>query len=68
MTRERGPSRCIDVVLDIVHAEAPVKLCRPPMASREHGRMLAFASFHGFIWRNVGKVEIDHIEFPISPS
>src|SRR5918993_4285442 len=25
-------------------------LCRPPMASPESGRMLAFASLQGFIW------------------
>ena len=31
-------------------AETPGKPCRPPMASPEPGRMLAFAPFHGFIW------------------
>jgi hypothetical protein len=30
-------------------AEAPGKLRRPPMASPEPGRMLAFAPFQGFI-------------------
>ena len=30
-------------------AEAPGKLFRPPMASSEPGRMLAFAPFPGFI-------------------
>ena len=30
-------------------ARAPGKLCRPPMASSEPGRMIAFAPFQGFI-------------------
>jgi len=29
---------------------APGKLCRPPMASPEPGRMIAFASFQWLIW------------------
>ena len=31
-------------------AEAPGKLRRPPLASPESGRMLAFAPVQGFIW------------------
>ena len=30
-------------------AEAPGKLCRPPMASPEPGRMLAFPPFQGHL-------------------
>jgi hypothetical protein len=33
------------IVLDVGHGGAMGKLCRPPMASTEPGRMLAFPPF-----------------------
>jgi hypothetical protein len=49
MTRERAKSMHQRSFWISGTAEAPGKLRRPPMASSEPGRMLAFAPFHGFI-------------------
>lgn len=57
MARERAKS-----------AEAPGKLCRPPHGfpgTRQNASVCIVPRVH---LENVGKVEIDHIEFPISPS
>jgi hypothetical protein len=37
------------VVREVVHGGSDGKLCRPPMASPEPGRMIAFPPFQGFI-------------------
>jgi hypothetical protein len=50
MTRERAKSLDHTSYGRFCTAEAPGKLCRPAMASPEHGRMLAFAPSQGFIW------------------
>ena len=49
MTRERAKSMDQTSFWTLGTAEAPGKLRRPPMASPEPGRMLAFAPFQGFI-------------------
>ena len=49
MTRERAKSMDQTSFWTSGTAEAPGKLRRPPMASPEPGRMLAFAPFQGII-------------------
>ena len=49
MARERAKSMDQRSFWTVDAAGAPGKLCRPPMASPEPGRMLAFAPFQGFI-------------------
>src|SRR4029450_2428404 len=49
MTRERAKSMDQRSFGRSCTAEATGKLCRPPMASPEPGRMLAFPPFQGFI-------------------
>ena len=49
MTRERAKSMDQRSFWMVDAAGAPGKLRRPPMASPEPGRMLAFAPFQGFI-------------------
>jgi hypothetical protein len=53
MTRERAKSMDQRSFWMVDAAGAPRKLRRPPMASPEPSRMLAFAPFQGFIRGNV---------------
>ena len=49
MTKERAKSMDQRLFWTVDLAGAPGKLCRPPMASPEPGRMLALAPFQAFI-------------------